>query len=637
MDHRRPPTQRGFRTVAGYGFPSCRRTVGLVERVVPIPLELVLSGRDITEPRLDPHADRVAFVHRWRGASAISVVDVEGGPERLVTFGPEPAAGRGLGGGCFDWLPDGNGIVYAAGDGELWRVVGTAVDRLTDHGRTCRAPATGTCGPSAVVAYVVDEAEVWLCDLVTGSTRRVDEGGHEFCFDPVVSPGGSTVSWQGWSPPAMAWDAAERVDRTLDPATGGIGSIESWRPAGGAVQQPRFASDGAPTCVHDGAGWLRVHVAGRPVTTGRSEQAGPTWGMGQRSYAVDHDASVVVAINDAGFGALRRIGPDGSTTELARGFTGVHGQLSLVGSRLTALRSGPTTPPEIVAWDLHETTPRVLVTSGAIGWSEVSLPDPEPVVTEPAGTERAGTERAGVVVFARRYAAGHGRLLCWVHGGPTDQWQVDFRPRLAYWWSRGWDVLVVDPRGTTGHGRDYQQALNGGWGRADVDDTARLLRHAHDAGWATPASTVMVGGSSGGLTVLGVMADHPDLVAAGVASYPVSDLAALSAATHRFEAHYTETLVGPSDDPHTTVMLRALSPIDRAECITSPLLVFHGTDDPVVPIAQTEVLVERIRAVGGTVDLVVYDGEGHGFKDPTNQRDEYERTERFLDAFRTPT
>ena len=110
-------------------------------------------------------------------------------------------------------------------------------------------------------------------------------------------------------------------------------------------------------------------------------------------------------------------------------------------------------------------------------------------------------------------------------------------------------MLVVDPRGTTGHGRTYQQALDGGWGRVDVDDAAVLLRHAHDAGWATPASTVLIGGSSGGLTVLGVMADHPDLVAAGVASYPVSDLAALVEATHRFEAHYTETLVGRSDDP----------------------------------------------------------------------------------------
>ena len=64
--------------------------------------------------------------------------------------------------------------------------------------------------------------------------------------------------------------------------------------------------------------------------------------------------------------------------------------------------------------------------------------------------------------------------------------------------------------------------------------------------------------------------------------------------------------------------------------------MFHGTDDPVVPIAQSDVLVERVRSAGGTVDYVVYEGEGHGFRDPANQRDEYERTERFLDALVPP-
>jgi len=141
---------------------------------------------------------------------------------------------------------------------------------------------------------------------------------------------------------------------------------------------------------------------------------------------------------------------------------------------------------------------------------------------------------------------------------------------------------------------------------------------------------VVVGGSSGGLTVLGLLADHPELVAGGVASYPVSDLTALAQATHRFEAHYTDTLVGPIED---SAHYASLSPIGRADRISAPLLVFHGTDDPVVPIAQSEALVERIRSAGGDVEFVVYEGEGHGFRDPANQLDEYSRTERFLAAF----
>ena len=221
-------------------------------------------------------------------------------------------------------------------------------------------------------------------------------------------------------------------------------------------------------------------------------------------------------------------------------------------------------------------------------------------------------------------------MLVWVHGGPTDQWRVDFRPRIAYWWSRGWDVLVVDPRGTTGHGRQYQRALNGQWGRLDVDDTAAMIRHAHRQGWGSPNTTALIGGSSGGLTVLGVMADHGDLVAGGVAAYPVSDIAALACVHPSLRGALHRHAHRAGRRPGHRARFRELSPIHHARRITKPLLVFHGTDDPVVPIGQSETLVDTIAATGGTAELVVYDGEGHGFRDPLNQRDEYDRTERFL-------
>jgi dipeptidyl aminopeptidase/acylaminoacyl peptidase len=397
--------------------------------------------------------------------------------------------------------------------------------------------------------------------------------------------------------------------------------ITCWRPQDAAVQQPRFSTDGSPTCVHDGSGWLNVFRDGVVVRDEAAEHAGPTWSMGQRTYAFDEAGRCFVARNVDGFGSLTCVDRDGSVTELAADFIGVHGQLSVVGDRLCALRSGPSTPAEVVVIANRDPETRVVATSGVIGWSYLHDAPPEAV----------RLDHDGVTLHARRYlvsgaATGQAKgLLCWVHGGPTDQWQVDFRPRIAYWRSRGWEVLVVDPRGSTGHGRAYQRALNGGWGRLDVDDTATLIGHAHSEGWATPETTVVIGGSSGGLTVLGLLADHSRLVAGGIASYPVSDLGALSQATHRFEAHYTDTLVGSDGD------IEALSPIHRAERIVGPVLLLHGTDDEVVPIAQSTALVDRVRAGGGTVDFVVYEGEGHGFRAPANIRDEYERTERFLD------
>ena len=587
----------------------------------PIPLELVLAGRELTEPRLAPDGSTVVVVQRWRGAAALIVVPAAGGPERMLATPIDPAPGRGLGGGCVAWLPDSDGVVYVGTDGELHvqPLVGGG-SRLTALERSCRAPDVAADG-SAVV-FAVDEAEVWWVDLRAGGGRgrtepvRLDDGSDAFCFDPVVAPDGRGVSWQAWSPPAMPWDGARRVDVRLD-AGGAVLERRHWRPAGGAVQQSRFLADGTPTCVHDGTGWLNVHVGPDPVRAEPVEHAGPCWGMGQRSYAAAPDGrAVVVDRNEAGFGRLCVVDrAAGEMTTLGRG---VHGQLSWVGDRIAALRTGARTPTAVVVYDVTTGERTTLAVGPAASWPVDDLPEPDLVEAR---------DDAGVVLHARRYRAGRGRLLCWVHGGPTDQWRVDFRPRITYWWSRGWDVLVVDPRGTTGHGRRYQQALHGRWGRLDVDDTAALLRHAHRAGWAQPGTTAVIGGSSGGLTVLGVLADHAALVAGGVASAPVSDLATLADVTHRFEAHYTETLVGPAADVDR---YRDHSPIGRADRIDGPLLLVHGSDDPVVPVEQSRALAEAVRAGGGDVELVVYEGEGHGIRDPEHVRDEYERTERFL-------
>ncbi|MEM9746453.1 MAG: prolyl oligopeptidase family serine peptidase [Actinomycetota bacterium] len=613
--------------------------------MAPIPLELVTSGRDLSEPRLDPSGRYVAFVRRSGGDAAIAVVDLDGDRvERDFTFGPAPRPGRGLGGGCFAWMPAASSagdaipdFVYVADDGELWWQGGAQLRQLTHARREMRAPSTampattpaavGADDPqrgrrSPIVAVAVDEAEIWVVDVVDGSSRRVDDGRHEFCFDPAISPDGRMVAWQAWSPPDMPWDGSVRVEADLR-----TGEVVEHPRAGGAVQQPRFTSSGERCEIHDASGWLNVDVAGRAVAHEPVEHAGPTWGMGNRSYAISpHGIRVAIARNHRGIGDLAVVEIEtGRITVLD---SGIHGALDWQSDRIAAVRSDASRPPSIVVHDLADESVVTVARADVVGWDAVELPEPDPVIALSAD---------GATLHARRYTAGAGRMICWVHGGPTDQWPVEWRPRIAYWWSRGWDVLVVDPRGTTGHGREYQQALHGRWGRLDVDDTAAILGAAQRSGWASATSTVVMGGSSGGLTVLGVLADHGHLVAGGVASYPVSDLRALAEATHRFEAHYTDTLVAPLDGhPDHEARFTELSPLHRAERIAAPLLLSHGSDDPVVPAAQSIALAERIRTAGGDVDLVIYDGEGHGYRDPAHVADDYARTEAFLDRVCPP-
>jgi dipeptidyl aminopeptidase/acylaminoacyl peptidase len=242
----------------------------------------------------------------------------------------------------------------------------------------------------------------------------------------------------------------------------------------------------------------------------------------------------------------------------------------------------------------------------------------------------------GTTVHGRLYRSGRPKdgpdvapLLVWAHGGPTGQNQVTWNPRVAFFVDRGWNVLQVDHRGSTGWGRAYAQALREQWGHLDVADTAAGMRAAAARGWGHPDRMVPIGGSAGGLTVLLLLARHQELCAAGVSLYGVADLFELDETTHRFEAHYLQSLIGVL--PAAAERYRQRSPINHAAEIAAPLLVLQGSADRVVPKAQADSLVGRLERAGGTVEYHVYEGEGHGWSRPEVVTDELERTWAFLE------
>ncbi|MEI7548147.1 MAG: prolyl oligopeptidase family serine peptidase, partial [Actinomycetota bacterium] len=419
--------------------------------------------------------------------------------------------------------------------------------------------------------------------------------------------------WMAWSMPHMPWDRSRIV------AAEPNGGWREMRPVA-AVQQPREMPDGTPVCVRDDTGWMIVWVGDRPLVDEPFEHAGPTWGSGQRSYAWSPDGlAIAFTRNERGFGRLCVADVEsGAVREVARG---VHGQLSWEGDRLTALRTGARTPTQIVVYDTITWERTVVSVGPSSHWSPDDLA--EPTLVEIATAEG--------MVHARLYSATEpdGRLIVWLHGGPTDQWQVTFMPRLMFWRSRGWSILVPDHRGSTGHGREYQQALRGRWGELDVADTVAVARRAQASGWGAPGRTVVIGGSAGGFSALGAVAAEPGLFAAAVLLYPVTDLLDLAERSYRFERHYTDSLVGSR--PAADDLYRERSPVWHTDRLTAtPMLLLHGDVDPVVPVEQSRVLAERVNAAGGQVELYVYTGEGHGFRQTVNQLDEYRRIGDFL-------
>ncbi|MEP7115793.1 MAG: prolyl oligopeptidase family serine peptidase [Ilumatobacteraceae bacterium] len=582
-----------------------------------IAVERCVVTRDLTEPRLDPDGRRLVYAMALGGSAALVIDALDGSPVRQLSAYPIPRPGRGFGGGCWCWNPDGTAVVYASVDGDLWLqpVPTGGVRRLTHHGPDRAAGAPAIVADGSRVVYVLDEAEIWSTRLDDGSTERLDNGTADFVFDPCPMPGSAGVVWQAWNVPDMPWDSSRiqqvRFDRSAS---------EEFQPDG-AIQQIRFMPDGSVVCLCDDSGWLNLRLDDSTLVDEPFEHGGPAWGMGQRSFAVSPDGTrIAFTRNERAFGRLCVADVlSGLVTEVARG---VHGQLSWSGNRLAALRSGARTPTQVVVYD-DVTWERNVVAVGPLsGWEDLPLAEPELV-------EIAAAD--GGAIHARLYRADPegGRLLCWLHGGPTDQWQVTFMPRIAYWRAQGWNVLVPDHRGSTGHGRAYQQALRTRWGELDVSDIGDIISHAHTRGWGSPTLTAIVGSSAGGFTALGVIASNPGLVAAGIVAYPVTDLSDLAERSHRFERHYMDSLVGPL--PGAAALYQERSPLNFADRLTAtPLLVMHGDCDPVVPIKQSRAFVERCRAVGGDVEFVVYEGEGHGFRRPENQLDEYGRMQAFL-------
>jgi dienelactone hydrolase len=587
-----------------------------------IPVNLCLAGRDLTEPVPSPDGKWVLVGVRSAGRSGLLLVPSDGGPERLLSVDPVPAHGRGLGGGCSDWLPDSSGFVYAAADGQVWiHLLDGQRRALTSlaPGHEVSCPAVSPDG--AQIAFVIDLAEVHVVMLDDPATDRSLGALSDFVIDPAWSPDGRELTWHAWDVPNMAWDESYVVRCAVDPRDA---VLVADRVAQQQVQQPRYSADGALWDVCDADGWLNVRRNGRVVVAEAHEHAGPTWGPGQRSFAVSPDGRrVVLNRNEAGFGRLVLVDlGDGTAapivSEVAKG---VHGQIRWVGDRVTALRTGGRTPTQVVVYDTGADSGVWSRTTLAVGpvaeWSNV-----EEHLVEPELFEVSTYQGARVPVRAYRPvdpdARASGRMICWVHGGPTDQWQVTFMPRITYWVSRGWTVLVPDHRGSTGHGRAFQQAMRNAWGTADAQDVSAAVAYAQALGWGSRARTVLMGGSAGGYTALNVLVAHPELVAGAAVVYPVTDPVVLAAATYRFEAHYNDTLLGA--EPVVVDPLR----------LQRPVLVLHGDADPVVPVVQSELFVERAAAAGKDVELHVFEGEGHGFRLPANQAAEYALIEAFV-------
>ena len=217
------------------------------------------------------------------------------------------------------------------------------------------------------------------------------------------------------------------------------------------------------------------------------------------------------------------------------------------------------------------------------------------------------------------------------HGGPWARDNWGFNPEVQFLANRGYAVLQMNFRGSTGFGKKFWMASFNEWGLKMQDDISDGVNWLIDQGIADKNRVAIYGASYGGYATLAGLTYTPDLYACGIDYVGVSNLFTFMEAIPPYWKPYLEMLydmVGhPEDDKDR---LTTTSPALNADKITAPLFIAQGANDPRVVKAESDQMVEAMKARGVNVQYMVKDDEGHGFRNEENQFDFYRAMESFL-------
>ena len=219
------------------------------------------------------------------------------------------------------------------------------------------------------------------------------------------------------------------------------------------------------------------------------------------------------------------------------------------------------------------------------------------------------------------------------HGGPWHRDSWGFSPDVQFLANRGYAVLQVNFRGSTGYGRKFMEASFGQWGLSMQDDITDGVRWAVEQGIADPARVAIYGGSYGGYATLSGLTKDPVLYACGISYVGVSNLFTWIESIPPYWKPYLEMMYEMVGHPEKDAdRFRQTSPFFNADRIGVPLFVAQGANDPRVRKKESDQIVEALKKRGVDVLYMVKDNEGHGFRNEENMFEFYRAMEAFLET-----
>ena len=617
-------------------------------------IEKLYMTRQVGGSTWSPDGKTVAFVSNLSGRNNLWLVASEGGWPMQLTVSNERQTGP-------TWSPDGKWIAYMSdydGD-EQWDIFlvspksGQVVNVTSTREIAEQSPAWSPDG--RFLAYMVKPRtssvfEIDVYDTVLRDVKHLTTGTAKDRMNvaPIWSWDGQFIVYtqeqaKGTDANIFLVDVANARSTLLTPHDGEkIFVANDVSPDGQHVLITSNAANG-----YDNAGLLdiatkKIHW----LTQEKWEIAGRHFSPDGKSllYTANVEGSVDIYLYDTATSKARALPlppglnfPSGGPSPFTRD-----------NSRLLYAHTGPTAPGDLWVYDISDEEAKIKGTRAG----EPAPHDPshqlthslvggvraedmvEPYLVHYPSKDGKWTISAFVYVPHNLPRNGEHPAIVYVHGGPTAQTMNTFNRFVQYMANQGYIVIAPNYRGSTGYGKEFQQANLFDMGGGDLQDVLAAADWIKQTGYVDPKKLILMGGSYGGyMTMMGVT-KAPELWAAGIPIVPFVNW--FTEIQHEDPVLQQSDLATMGDLEKNKALYADRSPINFVNQIKAPLYLLAGGNDPRCPKEEAQQVVDAVKKSGGVVEYKVYENEGHGFAKVENQIDAYKRVADFLKAHVPP-
>ncbi|PYX12286.1 MAG: hypothetical protein DMG85_02930, partial [Acidobacteria bacterium] len=595
-------------------------------------IEKLYMTRAIGATAWSPDGKTIAFISNISGRNNLWLVPAEGGwPTQLTVSDQRQTAPA--------WSPDGKWIAYMSdydGD-EQWDIflVSPSTGQVVNLTNTREiAEESPTWSPDGrYLAYMVKPKtssvfEIDVYDTLMRETRHLTSGTakNKMNVSPIWSRDGKWIVYtqqqaKGTDSNIFVAEVANGKSTLLTPHQGEqLYAANDFSPDGKQVLITANAANG-----YDNVALLDI------ASTKISWLTQDKWEISGGNFSSDSKSITWTANVDGNTDIYLHDIASGKTTSLPlpKGVNQVGGAESAFtrnGSRLLYYHNGPNAPNDVWIYSLADDKTRQITHALVAGVRAQDMV--EPFLVHYPSRDGKWTISALVYVPYNLPRQAVSPAIVYVHGGPTSQTVNSFSRIIQYMVNQGYIVIAPNYRGSTGYGKEFQQANLFDMGGGDLQDVLAAADWIKQTGYVDPKKLILMGGSYGGyMTMMGVT-KAPDVWAAGVPIVPFVNW--FTEIENEDPVLQQSDLATMGEPVKNKALFEDRSPIYFIDRVKAPLLLLAGGHDPRCPKTEAQQVVDAIKKRGGVVEYKVYENEGHGFARVENQIDAYKRVAEFL-------